>query len=118
MIYTSYYGRKNLYTLAHQRGVNLVRVSKTAPDSFSDIITAPEVFPTWSMINLVKEHGDYTAYKREYWMKILRFINVQEWYNRYNNSVLLCWEHDIKKCHRYLLGKWLLWGKCDYVGEL
>lgn len=118
MIYSSYYGRKNLRRICDDKGIQLLCVSRSTPKYFERIRKAPEVFPSWEMIRLVKDRGDYDGYKRKYWDEVLRHINVKAWAREYDNCVMLCWEREVMTCHRYLLGRWLLWGGCDYGGEL
>lgn len=118
MIFSCYYGKRGLKRFCCERGLRLVRVSLSAPAEFSEIDRAVEVYPTWEMVRLVKEKGDYRGYKRLYWEQVLRNVNIGRFVERFDNSVLLCYESDYKCCHRYLLGQWLLSEGLGFGGEL
>lgn len=119
MIYSSYYGRKGLRELCRRRGLELLCVSRSVCRGFEDIRVSEEVLVSWDIIRMVKwGRNDYEGYKRRYWNEILRFVDVKEWIRRNDNCVMLCWEKEVVKCHRYLLGKWIVWGGGEYGGEI
>ena len=119
MIYSSYYGRSGLRKLCRDRGLELLCVSRSVCKGFEDIRVSEEVLVSWDIIRMVKwGRNDYVGYKRRYWNEILRFVDVKEWIRRNDNCVMLCWEKDLLKCHRYLLGKWIVWGGGEYGGEI
>lgn len=62
---------------------------------------------------------DWEEYCKKYYEKLNSFSDEywEEFIKKYNGKILLCYEKEVKKCHRYLLGKYLNWkyGKIKVV---
>jgi hypothetical protein len=108
MIYTSYFAKANELTDVYR-----VSVSLSTPKWFKFNAVAPELAPTWQMIDNCKKSGDFTAYTEEYF-KLLRSreprvhktIDYLEELALDNVVLLCCWEKAYNRCHRHLIAKY------------
>jgi hypothetical protein len=65
------------------------------------------LFPTWDLVNGIH---DGSMNREEYEVKyrqILNKLDANEIYEKYKDSVLLCWEKIGEFCHRRIVAEWI-----------
>jgi len=66
------------------------------------------LMPTWDMINGIKNGSlSKDQYEKIYREKILFLVDPFYIYEKYENSVLLCWEKIGEFCHRRIVAEWI-----------
>jgi uncharacterized protein YeaO (DUF488 family) len=97
MIYTSYY--------AKYRGENGVAVSNSYPKGL-DIQKYKPLVPDWNLVQNFKS-GAITRkeFRREY-IKQLKQLSALNVYKELDGKVLLCYEKDLRMCHRKCILEW------------
>lgn len=112
MIYTSSY-----FSLPKNfKGVK-IQISNTKPNWFEVDYVLKPLFPTWDMINSVKQTNETEKFKKEYLAMISKYDPKA--LRRYLESlgedvVLLCWETK-NFCHRHILAEYLGKDVKEYV---
>lgn len=73
----------------------------------------PELAPKFSFwkqwhdnIGKVSEEENNRYYVQEYWNQVLQKLNPEEVYQKLDNSILLCYESNVKFCHRHIVAAW------------
>lgn len=105
MIFTSYF--ENIKNIPTGFGLKLISIARGTPHWF-DGEKAPEFFPDWDIIKLVKNDKSRSArakYVSEY-EKILNKLNPKKLGRLYQNCVLLCYEKPDDFCHRHIISRW------------
>lgn len=105
MIKTSYFANYRKFP----EDLDKVSISLYPPQWANIEHQANELTPTKRLLKLRKEEHisdeEYTViYKRE----VLSKLNPTDIYNKYKNSILLCYEKDGDFCHRHIISDWLL----------
>jgi len=73
-----------------------------------ETVSAPELFPTPSLLSLYKKGGlKHEEYKYIYTKEVLSILSPAEIYSKYNKSLFLCYEKNGEFCHRHLVSDWL-----------
>jgi len=104
MIYTSYFANaKNI------KKKQFVSISRVTPSWFDfDIIEAKELAPSSKLLVAYKnEEVDTIEYEKIYKKETLSKLDPKEIYEKYNNSVFLCYEKRGDFCHRNIVSAWL-----------
>ena len=97
MVFTSYFSR--------YKGTQGVSVANKTPD-WVDCDRCKELMPPWALVQSYKDGKiSWKEYRRAY-IKQLKQLDADEFYNRLNGKVLLCWEGKGKKCHRNIIREW------------
>lgn len=117
MIFTSYYG--NVVNLIYQEkfkvsdliGISRYKIKEGYNIKYEEKL-APELGLLWSYKNKLISWKEYCLKYYDYLYDLdYRFWNDFE--KNFDGKVLLCFEKDYKKCHRYLVSKF-----CNYwVGK-
>lgn len=99
---TSYFA-KIRKILKENQSADIVAISRTTPAGYNGK-TAPELFPSAKLLsdyknNLINEEEYTVRYKNEVLLK----LDLNEIYNKYKNSILICWEGTGKFCHRRII---------------
>lgn len=86
---------------------NGISIARSTPKWFSNGIEN-RLFPTWKMIHGIK-NGIISdkIYEEMYREEILNKLNAFDIYEKYEDSVLLCWERIGEFCHRRIVAKWI-----------
>lgn len=132
MIFTSFYG--NVEKLIFEKSVknsDLVIVSRYQPgcfvncdeivDEFGNLkkpknefyyksceMLKPSLSLLWSLKNNLISWKEY-CYKYYGQLYDLDFRFWEKFEDNFDGKILLCYEKDFKKCHRYLIGKFYKW---------
>jgi len=101
MIYTSYYANPDL-----PKYKNLISISRIKPHWF-DCGNALELAPSSDLLFKYKNGEVSEGEYEKIYLKQLNQLDSEEIYERYNESVLLCYEKRGDFCHRNILAKWL-----------
>lgn len=120
MIFCSYYGNvKNIMRNTGRTEKDFLGISVRSVRDF-DITGVPLVYPDYEkVVNLKTGVISWKEYCLDYYEKLYK-IPDEKWkifLEGCNEKILLCYEKDVKTCHRYLLGKFLFWKfeKCKMV---
>jgi hypothetical protein len=93
---TGYYGK-------HAKLPNAVAASRVVPEWFFGEV-AEELAPTWEVMKIAKEGGDWRKAYRE---NVLNNLNPVKIFLKYEDKVLLCYEKNEKDCHRGIIAEWI-----------
>jgi len=122
MIFTSYYG--NIRNLIYAKGFkysDLIGISRY--DYKGEKIESAKILaPSLSLLWLYKSGIiDWEEYCLKFYDQLYN-LDYRFWNNfekNFDGKVLLCYEKDYKKCHRYLVGKFFkFWTGKDLFQEI
>lgn len=99
MIHTSNFSKAGKYP-------NTVSIARGTPHWFKRE-TYPDLFPTWTMINLHKKRLMFDKEYTDLYYNILNNLDAEKVYKELDNKVLLCWCAKDKFCHRRIVAEWL-----------
>jgi len=103
MIFTSYFA--NIKNIKHKK---LISISRFTPKWLPDIQEAKELAPSTKLLEDYKKGlVDDDTYIERYHKETLSKLNRKLIYEKYNNSVFLCYEKHGDFCHRQIVSDWL-----------
>lgn len=106
MIYTSYYSNYRNFI----SGFKIVRISLWPPKYKYDVRidkVALELTPSSKLLLAMKEKRITRQQYDDYFNNQLCKLNSVDVANRYNDSVMICYEKPSDHCHRHLVRRWL-----------
>ena len=119
MIWSSYWGCRKLLGVERRK---VVRVSMDVCRGWEDVCVCGDVLVGWGNVMEWKRSSksveDWRRFENRYWREVLRWVDGKEFVRKYEGCVLVCWEKDVRVCHRGVLGRWVSWCGGVYGGEI
>ena len=86
---------------------NGVSIARGTPKWFNGPLLT-ELMPSWDIINRVKSGSiTHDVYEEIYRNEVLSILDPLDIYQKYEDSVLLCWERIGEFCHRRIVASWI-----------